>query len=506
MQIIYKKRILIFLLALAFAPIFAKADTLGQQRAFSVEPGYSDSQKSLVNATLVRASNNAYFYVDTNWLSQKTDKEKESIYSTISLLGTEFDSNIYPQLTTIFGHEASPGIDKDYRVTVLLYSMKENARGYVRTVDEYDKLINPLSNQREMVYLNADNITNPLMKAFLAHEFVHLITFNQKELTYGISEDVWLNEARAEYAPTLLGYDTSGTATNYLDNRAKSFIDNPTDSLVEWKNSTADYGIANIFIHYLVDQYGLPVLVDSLKSKQVGIASLNTALLKSNFKDTFDDVFTNFTIASYLNDCSISTKYCFKGDSALASFHLIPFSNFLPFSGESNLNLGQTLKDYSAHWQKFSGGSGNLKIVFKNQNNSQVSIPYILKNYDGTSTIKFLKTDSTGVGELVVPNINQDVISVILIPSIEIKDSTNYSATYNYSIAVSSFVNSDTNANQGNTDTGNNNNQNNNTGSNIKLPFEIDKPLNQMNREELLMVLLRLIITMMLQGKTLPVV
>ena len=495
MNIYFKKQFLIYVALFSFLPLFAQADNLGQQQSFFVEPSYSNNKTSQVSATLVRSSDKAYFYIDKNWLSQKTDKEKESIYSTLSILGTEFDSNIYAQLTSTFGHEATPGLDKDLKITVVFYSMKDNARGYVRNIDAYDRLVNPYSNQREIVYLNADNITNPLMKAFLAHEFMHLISFNQKELTYGITEDIWLNEARAEYAPTLLGYDNDNAS--YLDNRIRSFMDNPSDSLVEWNNATTDYGIASIFIHYLVDQYGLPVLVDSLKSKQIGIESINAALLKNKFTDTFNNVFTNFTLAVYLNDCSLSSKYCFK-DKNLSDLHVLSFSNFLPFSGESNLYLGQNLKDYSVHWQKFSGGSGNLKIVFKNQSVGQFTVPYIIRNMDGTSVVKFLKIDSASqTGEVIAQNINKDVLSVIVIPSIQIMDISNASKNYNYSIAVSSLVSTGASGNQGiDTIT----NQNN--GSNIKLPFSIDKPLGQMTREELLTVLLRYIIYLMLQGRT----
>jgi hypothetical protein len=336
------------------------------------------------------------------------------------------------------------------------------------------------------------------MKSFLAHEFMHLITFNQKDLTYGVNEDVWLNEARSEYAPTLLGYNNDNSA-GYLNNRIKSFIDNSDDSLVEWNNATADYGVVSVFVHYLVDQYGINILVDSLKSKQVGIDSINSALLKQNSKDTFNDAFTNFTIAAYLNNCSISSKYCFK-DKSLKDFHILPFSNFLPFSGESNLYLGQNLKDYAAHWQKFSGGSGNLKIVFKNQSLGQFTVPYIIKNMDGTSEVKFLKIDNNSkTGELVAQNINKDVVSVIVMPSIQIQNVSNLSTYYNYSIAVSSFISDDTSANQGN-DT-----QNDSEADEIKLPFTIDKPLSQMNREELLTVLLKLIITLLTQGKLIPI-
>ncbi|MDD5696484.1 MAG: hypothetical protein PHO90_00730, partial [Candidatus Pacebacteria bacterium] len=43
--------------------------------------------------------------------------------------------------------------------------------------------------------------------------------------------------------------------------------------------------------------------------------------------------------------------------------------------------------------------------------------------------------------------------------------------------------------------------ENQGSGSDIQLPFEVSKPLGQMNREELLSVLLRLIIYLLLQGK-----
>lgn len=494
MNFIFKKYFVIFFGLLIFAPAFAKADNIGQQQSFFVEPSYTDAKKVQITATLARTSDNLYFYIDSGWLNAKTDKEKESVYSALNSLGKEFDSIIYPQLTFAFGHEALPGVDKDARITVLFYSMKESARGYVRNIDAYDKLINPFSNQREMVYLNVDNLTNPLMKSFLAHEFTHLITFNQKDLTYSVNEDTWLNEARSEYAPTLLGYDLDGGA-GYLKARIKSFVDNSTDALIEWNNTAADYGVVNIFAHYLVDQYGLPILTDSLKSKQTGIASLNYALVKNGFKDNFDDVYTNFIIAAYLNDCKISNKYCFKNDESLEDLHILPYSNFLPFTGASNLSLGQNIKNYSAHWQKFSGGAGNLKIVFKGQTGAKLRVPYIVKNASGLYTVDFLKLDANNNGELTIADLNREVSSVILIPSIQIQDAVSQIMEYNYSMTVSSFA-SGGNTNQGNTD-------NNTDTSNIKLPFTIDKPLNQMNREELLMVLLRLLITIMLQGRTL---
>ena len=101
--------------------------------------------------------------------------------------------------------------------------MKEGVGGYTNYGDEFFRVQNPKSNEREMVYLNAENLQNPLLKSFLAHEFVHLITFNQKNRLNDIDEEVWLNEVRAEYASTLLGYDFS-YETSMIKRRVQNFL------------------------------------------------------------------------------------------------------------------------------------------------------------------------------------------------------------------------------------------------------------------------------------------
>lgn len=473
-------------------PVFtARADSLNQQVSFFVDSGFSKNEAVKIDATLKGSYDNVYFYFEDSWWNDKKQEEYPDLFSKMSKLASEFDSNIYPQLTSTFGNEANPGIDKDKKITVLFYSMKDNARGYVRNIDEYDRLVNPYSNQREMLYLNVDNLDSPLMKSFLAHEFMHLITFNQKEMKYNVAEDVWLNEARAEYAPTLLGYNDNLASTNYLSNRVKSFINSPSTSLIDWDGSIDDYGAVSIFVHYLVDHYGSYILVDSLKSKEVGIESINQALLKNNIKERFNDIYTNFTIAVYLNDCSVSAKYCFKNPN-LVDLHILPFSNYLPFSGDSNLYLGQNIKNYTAHWQKFSGGVGTLKLTFKSSSNAEFVIPYIVKNISGDAIVNFLEFNQNQSSDLLVPGIGKDIASVILIPSVQ-QSSLDTKVSYYYSLTAASFF--DTNANQGD----------DLEADEIKLPFTIDKPLSQMNREELLTVLLKLIITLLTQGRLIPI-
>ena len=282
------RRLKLIFVGIAFLslPVFVSAVSLGEKVDFFVDPTYDFSQREEISATLQKIESGIYFYIDDEWLKTLDYQEKQRVEQALASLGTEFYYKIYPTLTSNYGSEWKPGIDKDNRITILIHQMKEGAGGYFKSGDEYPRLQVPNSNQREMVYFNADYITDSLAKSFLAHEFTHLITFNQKDKIQGIEEEVWLNEARAEYAPTLVGYDSEYEGSN-LERRVKQFLEEPSNSITEWQNTPSDYGVLNLFTQYLVEQYGVKILADSLQSKEVGISSLNSALEKNGFKEDF---------------------------------------------------------------------------------------------------------------------------------------------------------------------------------------------------------------------------
>ncbi len=291
--------------------IGVSAQTVGEQRNFYVDPTYDLSRREEISAILKKIGQGAYFYIDNQWWEALNYQEKQGVEQALQSLDLEFYQKIYPILTTNFGFERKPGIDNDNRITILIHSMREEAGGYFNSGDEYPKLQNPRSNEREMVYLNANYINSSLVKSFLAHEFIHLITFNQKENAYNMTEETWLNEARAEYVPTLLGYDSEYEGTN-LQRRVRIFLESPSDSLTEWQNKKADYGVVNIFIQYLVEQYGIEILTSSLKLKKTGINSLNEVLQAKGFKENFSQIFTDWTITILVNNCSLGERYCYK--------------------------------------------------------------------------------------------------------------------------------------------------------------------------------------------------
>ena len=406
----------------ALAPCFAQAISLGQTDVFFVDADYDAQGREKIIANLQRIGANAYFYVDNDWLAGLNQTKKNQVKQSLQVLDSEFHNNIYPTLTETFGSEWKPGIDKDNRIAVLFLPMKENTGGYFRENDQYTKLQVPDSNKREMVYLNTDFINSSLEKSFLAHEFTHLITFNQKNRIYGVSEEVWLNEARAEFAATLIGYDNLEYQDSNLEQRVKIFLKEPSDSIPGWQNKIEDYGVLNLFTQYLVEYYGIEILTDSLKSEEVGIKSLEYALKKNHFVEDFSQIFTDWTIAVLINDCSVGEKYCYKNEN-LKNLRVSPTVNFLPLNGESSLGVSQSTKNWAGNWYKFIGGKGGLKIKFIGNPENLFKVSYVTKSDTGEYAVGFFELDENQKGEVIISKFGKEIRTMIIIPSIQSKKS-----------------------------------------------------------------------------------
>jgi len=411
---------ILFLIGLIFlvVPSFVSADELLEKREFFVDPFYDLNNREEITATLQRITDQLYFYLDEEWWDSLTIEEQKEINGALSDLSQEFTNKIYPILTLNYGTEWKLGIDGDRRITILVHPMIETSAGYFNPGDEYPKAQVPTSNQREMVYLNASQITSVINRSFLAHEFTHLITFNQKDRLRGVIEEVWLNEARAEYAPTLLGYDEEYQDSN-LQRRVRQFLDKPQDSLTEWQGKAADYGILNLFTQYLVDHYGKEILIDSLRSEKVGIPSLNYALVKNGFSEDFSQIFTNWTIAIFVNDCNVGPKYCYLNDN-LKNLRITPFIYYLPTAGESTLSVGYLTKEWTGNWQKIIGGKESLRLEFTGNLEADFKVSYIIEDSSGKS-VDFIQLDQSQKGTVYVSD--EKITSLTIIPSIQDKTS-----------------------------------------------------------------------------------
>ena len=435
-----KNKIIIFLFSsILFLGIgfFVQAENLGENANFNIDPSYDISGRTQLTASLIKIAPKLYLYIDKTWWDSQDSLKQNEILNILDSLSLEFENKIYPTLTRTFGSEWNPGIDGDSRITVLLQPMIKEAGGYFNSGDEYPRAQYPNSNQREMIYLNVEHLNSPILKSLLAHEFTHLITFNQKDKIQGVSEEIWLNEARSEYAPALLGYDDIYEGSN-LQRRVRNFLDRPTDSLTEWQGKFYDYGVLNIFTRYLVDIYGVDILADSLKMKKTGIESLNAVLSKKSYIEDFSQIFVNWTIAILMNDCSVGLKYCYRSPN-LTNFRIMPTVNFLPFSDQSTLSVISETKQWAGSWQKFIGGKGNLKLEFSGSPEINFKVPYIVEDSEENYSISFLQLDQNQKGEISISDWGTENTALIIIPSAETKLSnfSNQELSYQFSWKVS---------------------------------------------------------------------
>lgn len=431
-----KNFIFVIAFSFIFLPLVTQADSLDEKRNFYIDSTYDLNKRDSTNVVLLKVTSKAYFYADENWWNFTPQNE---IYAALSSLGDEFDNKIYPVLVTNFGSEWNPGIDKDQKITILIHPMVKDAGGYFRSNDEYLKLQVPGSNEREMIYLNSDRLKDSNARSFLAHEFTHLITFNQKNKIYNIEEETWLNEMRAEYTSTLLGYDDV-FIVSYLQNRVQVFFDNPFDSITDWNNTKADYGVVNLFAQYLVDHYGKEILIDSLHSSKIGIGSINYALQKNGVNKDFPQIFTDWTVAVSINDCNFGQNYCYLNKN-LKDLHIYPRINFLPLSGQSILSVTETTKDWAGNWFKIIGGKGDVKLSFVSNSGVRFTMPYIIQKNNGSYIINFLDVTGKQKKEINVSNFGTDNIALIIIPSTQIKtsdfDSNEPSYSFTFTVSIS---------------------------------------------------------------------
>jgi len=430
----------IFFVGLVFclSPFFVSADYVGQKTDFFVDSNYDYDNRKELSATLQGRSSQLYFYIDDKYWGELNDIQKQEIRRSLDALTKEFEENIYPKMTPTFGIEWKKGIDDDEHITILFHSMDKDAAGYFNSGDEYEKELVPTSNEREMIYLGCDFINSSNLKSFLAHELMHLITFNQKDNSQGVSEEVWLNEARADYMPTFVGYDDIYEKSN-LEARVRIFLNSPGDSLTEWLNEKQDYGVVNLFTQYLVEHYGIEILVDSLSSSKTGIASLDYALEKNGFDKDFSQVFTDWTIAVSVNDCELGEEYCYLNDN-LKNLRVSPQIVFLPRIGETILSTSDTAKDWAGNWHKIIGGKDVLKVNFENNSEAVLKVPYIVEDSDNNTSINFINFGEDEKAIIYVSDFGGKNKSLILLPSFQSKlvgfDGKEESHRYSFSLST----------------------------------------------------------------------
>lgn len=217
-----------------------------------------------------------------------------------------FDNAVYPRVRASFGSEPDPGIDNNPRVLLLLLDIRDTfnppsdtsyVAGYFDPANEYRRDVEPNSNEREMLYMDIAQ-GNPSSRGFLrtiAHEFQHMVHFNEQVVSKGGAEDpAWLDEAMSEVAPV---YCDMGPDYD----RVETFEGEPWNSLTIWGNRVEDYGVVYMWAQYVRDRVDPDntVFWRMLHNSWTGIPSVDNALADISYGKDFGGVFRDWAVACY---------------------------------------------------------------------------------------------------------------------------------------------------------------------------------------------------------------
>jgi len=440
-----KKSLLLFAFSLALLPQgHAFAQSIKNEETFIVDGEYDLYGRDSIKSTLIEMSENAYFYIENTYYEKLSSYEKNNALSDINILAQNFDDYIYPDMREIFGEEWNPGIDNDSRITVLLTSLDSNVGGYFNPNDEYkkDNVVDEQSNEREMIYLNPDFLENQGTEGFLAHEFQHMISWNQKTRDKGVLDAIWINEGRSELASSIteenIGIEfKEGT----LYKRKTNFLQYYNDSLLDWNSLNHDYSSVAMFTQYMKDRFGTDIFENMVDTKKTGINSVEYALDEAGEEASFQDVFTDWVIANYVNDIYIDPNYGYE-NNGLENMHIRP-TLLIDQNEDGHMVLKGGVKNWSAAYYKIDlskrAGDILIDISFNGDNAGEFSLPYVIEYESGKVKVKFININYYQNGETEIESGEGEIKSIILIPnSQQIDDGVreNQVSEYPFSITI----------------------------------------------------------------------
>ena len=276
---------------------------LGSEQEFWVS-NIVDNENYRINAKLQYITDHAYFWVEDGISFE---------YDDIQQLMETFENEIYDRTREFFGSEWSPGIDNDPHIFILYVSgLGGNLAGYFSSADEIHPLAHQFSNAHELFVVNADNVdlSDEFTYAILAHEFQHMIHWNQDR-----NEASWMNEGFAELAVFINGYEVGSEYSYILD---------PDIQLNDWPNDrtgiSAHYGASFLFLTYFLDRFGEEATKILVRNQANGLEGVDRVLEQIGAIDpvtgieiTADNVFLDWVLASYLMNENVSDgRYIYK--------------------------------------------------------------------------------------------------------------------------------------------------------------------------------------------------
>ncbi|MFQ5641815.1 MAG: hypothetical protein ACE5IR_27890, partial [bacterium] len=295
----------------------ASADTVGTLRNFFVF-NFETTSIDEITAELRVIGNLTQIWVDTTELANQhvTQTEVDSMKKALEVStppeSRDPNQGIIELDDQFFG--LPPNFDGD-GVTDFLMVDIQDPEGVIILgfFTSRDQIFNAEgSNRRDILYIDTSpgiffNDMRSLDRALqtLSHEYQHLIHF-----AFDTNEISFVNEGLSDIAELICGYDPFSLNGGFPTFRYFNDTDIP---LFDWDNVSGspviDHSRAVLFFLYYLEQLGdesLKKLVAEFDNGKQGIVDV-MADLGVGF--TFEDLFTNFCVANYVNDRSLNPAF-----------------------------------------------------------------------------------------------------------------------------------------------------------------------------------------------------
>ena len=287
-------------------------------------------------------------------------------HEQLSYLLGEFDNTIYPTVAEVFGEPLARG-DEGKKTWILIFNIRDESYydcSQTTYTAGYFSASESSENNKNIMHIDSYdwiNRTGPdaarpfLYEGVFAHEFEHLVHFDIDP-----DEPSWVDEGLADLSGFLCGYGhSSGHVAYYM-------VYHPFTSLTFWGSGLQDYGASYLFQLYLFEKFGGAPFVSALvQEPDNGIQGIQKTLAAFGYKETFDEIFDNWTVANYIDDTNkAGGKYGYETleiGSIDSWGYTIPYvlENFwwgppdeAPFAAPSAW-LGDP-QPYTAHYYRFS--------------------------------------------------------------------------------------------------------------------------------------------------------
>ena len=241
---------------------------IGTTRSFAFDAFGKVTTDRTLTATLVATSDRAIAYVDVAM--------PDTINLTTAQIQTQIDrfsSSTYPTVTSVFGNGSD--VDNDGKVIFLYTSLVAEVGGVAGFYSASSVLPQNQGgngNVADLMYINPTTEAD-VYESLLAHEFQHLVSFNQHVLVRnGEGEDSWLNEGMSHVCEDLVDQHVQGGNRDLIER----LLDAPNNySLTAQASfSTGVRGAAYMFARSLIEEYGSDVPSRLVQTDKIGIANV----------------------------------------------------------------------------------------------------------------------------------------------------------------------------------------------------------------------------------------